>query len=103
MSAFDIANSNTTGAKLADGADSNYKVTVSAPSDTTPPIITPSVSPATPDGSNGWYVSDVTVSWTVDDESDITEIDGCDETIINEDTSGVTLTCAATSTGGTSS
>jgi len=39
VSAFDITNSNQTGAKLSDGADSNYQVTVSAapPSDTTAP------------------------------------------------------------------
>ena len=33
--------------------------------DLTPPVITPTVSGAA--GSNGWHVSDVTVSWTVTD------------------------------------
>jgi hypothetical protein len=39
---FDITNSNDTGAKLSEGSPSSYQVTVlgSAPSDTTPPVIT---------------------------------------------------------------
>ena len=71
-------------------------------SDTTPPVITPSVSGTL--GSNGWYVSDVMVSWTVvDDESTITSKTSCDSTTISTDTAGTTLTCSATSAGGTSS
>lgn len=106
VSAFGITNSNTTGAKLNDGADSNYQVTVDIPtpppSDTTPPVITPTVSGTL--GSNGWYVSDVGVSWSVTDaESDIASTSGCNPTTINYDTAGVTLTCTATSAGGTSS
>jgi len=55
-------------------------------------------------GNNGWYISDVTVTWSVTDpESTITSTDGCGETVINYDTTGVTLTCSATSAGGTSS
>jgi hypothetical protein len=95
VSAFDITNSNATGAKLADGADSNYEVIVSAPSDTTPPVITPNVSGTL--GSNGWYVSDVIVSWTVSDpESGIASSSGCGSTTISSDTSGTTFTCSAT-------
>jgi len=72
------------------------------PTDETPPVITPNVV-GTP-GSNGWYVSNVTVSWTVtDDESTITSTSGCDSTTINADTAGTMLTCTATSAGGTSS
>jgi len=75
---------------------------VLAPTDSTPPVITPSVSGTM--GNNGWYVSDVTVSWTVvDNESAITSKPGCDPTTINADTAGTTLTCSATSAGGTSS
>jgi hypothetical protein len=72
------------------------------PSDTTPPVITPNVSGTL--GNNGWYVSDVTVSWTVvDDESAISSTSGCDPITINADTAGTTLTCTATSAGGTGS
>ena len=105
VSAFDITNSNQQGAKLVDGADGLYDVTVFAPpppSDTTPPVITPNVVGTL--GNNGWYVSDVTVSWSVvDNESAISSSSGCDPTTINADTAGTTLTCTATSAGGSSS
>ena len=102
VSAFDITNSNTTGAKLADGADSNYQVTVLAPADSTPPVITPNIVGTF--GLNGWYVSDVTVSWTVNDpESAVTSTTGCGPTTISTDTAGQTFTCSATSAGGTNS
>jgi hypothetical protein len=72
------------------------------PSDTTPPVITPSVVGTL--GENGWYVTDVTVSWTVEDgESSISSSSGCGSTTINTDTTGITLTCTATSAGGTTS
>jgi hypothetical protein len=72
------------------------------PSDTTAPVITPSVSGTL--GENGWYVSNVTVSWTVEDgESAISSTSGCAPITINTDTTGTTLTCSATSAGGTSS
>lgn len=55
-------------------------------------------------GDNGWYTSDVTVSWTVTDlESNITGTSDCGSTTLNEDTAATTLTCTATSKGGTSS
>jgi hypothetical protein len=77
-------------------------LTVSPPPDSTPPVITPNVSGTL--GNNGWYVSNVTVSWTVSDpESTITSQSGCGTTSITTDTAGQTLTCTATSAGGTSS
>ena len=70
--------------------------------DTTPPVITPSV--AGTQGDNGWYTSNVAVSWTVTDpDSAITSSDGCGPTTISADTADTTLTCTATSAGGTSS
>jgi hypothetical protein len=72
------------------------------PSDTTPPVITPNAAGTL--GNNGWYVSDVTVSWSVvDNESAVTSTTGCGPTTIDYDTDGVTLTCTATSAGGTAS
>lgn len=72
--------------------------------DDTPPSVTAMLDPADPDGDNGWYTSDVTVSWTVaDDESDITETSGCETVTVNYDTTGETFTCSATSAGGTTS
>jgi len=79
-----------------------FTLTVSPPSDTTAPVITANVSGTL--GNNGWYKSDVTVTWTVTDpESAISSSSGCGATTINSDTAGTTLTCTATSAGGTSS
>lgn len=52
VAAFDITNSNPTGAKLGTGSASTYQVTVSAPADTTPPVLTPHVTGTA--GANGW-------------------------------------------------
>jgi hypothetical protein len=68
----------------------------------TPPVITPIVSGVL--GSNGWYVSDVEVTWEVSDpDTPVTGTDGCGRTVIDYDTGEVILTCTATSAGGTSS
>ena len=102
VGAFDITNSNATGAKLAAGDSSTYSVTVTAPSDTSPPVITPTIVGTL--GNDGWYTTDVTVSWSVvDAESSVSSTSGCDSTTVDADTSGVTLTCSATSAGGTAS
>lgn len=70
--------------------------------DLTPPVITPSVSGSP--GSNGWYVSDVTVSWSVSDpETEVSEQSGCSSTSVTTDTAGTTISCTATSGGGTRS
>lgn len=80
------------------------QITIPAPIDTTAPEITPAVTPSTSDGLNGWYKSSVTVRWNVlDDESTISSSSGCASTTIETDTSGTTLTCTATSAGGTNS
>jgi TolB protein len=72
------------------------------PGDTTPPVITPNVSGVL--GNNGWYISNVQLSWSVvDNESAVTSQLGCGTQIVSSDTSGISFTCTATSTGGTSS
>jgi hypothetical protein len=84
--------------------EANWTLHVNAPipSDTTKPVITPNVDGTL--GGNGWYVTNVTVSWSViDNESSISSQSGCAPTTINADTSGTTLTCSATSAGGTAS
>lgn len=74
-----------------------------ADSDTTPPVIT-AIVVGLPGDYDSWYMSDVTVSWSVvDNESPISSSSGCDPTTIYQDTAGTTLTCSATSAGGTSS
>jgi hypothetical protein len=72
------------------------------PGDPTPPVVTPHIFGTL--GLNGWYVSNVTVNWTVEDpESPILESHGCDAVTLTSDTTGTQLTCTATSDGGTTS
>lgn len=55
-------------------------------------------------GEDGWYRSDVTLSWAWwDPESPVTSTSGCDTSQISTDTAGTTFTCTATSEGGTAS
>ena len=76
--------------------------TVTAAIDSTPPVITPNITGTL--GNNGWYTSNVSVSWSVvDDESAISMTVGCNTQSVTTDTTGVTFTCSATSTGGTDS
>jgi hypothetical protein len=68
--------------------------------DISPPMIQPHLTGVL--GTNGWYRGDVDLYWTtVDDQSDITSVEGCGAERVTEDTSGVTFTCKATSEGGT--
>ena len=73
-----------------------------AAADTTPPSIAATVTGTA--GANGWYTSNVGLSWTVTDpESRIRATTGCGSVSITSDTPGHTYTCTATSRGGTSS
>lgn len=72
--------------------------------DSTPPVITPNVVGTL--GSNGWYTSNVDVSFTVTDPDSTISSQSAACTItttISTDTTGQTVTCTATSAGGTSS
>jgi len=80
----------------------NGTVIAPPPSDTTPPVITPTVTGTL--GDSGWYTSNVNVSWTVtDSNSAITSQTGCGPTTVSVDTASVTFTCTATSAGGMAS
>jgi probable HAF family extracellular repeat protein len=69
--------------------------------DTTPPLVIPDLKGTL--AQNGWYRGDVTVTWQVTDpESAITSSSGCGDTTITTDTRATTVTCTATSSGGTS-
>ena len=70
--------------------------------DSTPPVVIPTVSGTL--GLDGWYTSDVAVSWAVsDDESPISTQTGCTSSSVTSDTPSVTFTCTVASDGGTSS
>ena len=72
--------------------------------DTTPPEIFLNVVGT--EGVNGWYRSNVTVSWSMRElESGSSQVvtSGCTQSYVTSDTPGVTFTCTATSPGGTNS
>jgi hypothetical protein len=72
------------------------------PVDTTPPVIAANVTGTL--GINGWYTSNISISWTVSDpESAISAQTGCGSSSVTTDTTGTTFTCSATSSGGTNS
>lgn len=71
------------------------RVVINAVGDTTPPVITPTITGTL--GANGWYRSAVAVSWTVSDpESGVTNTTGCTGVTLSSNTAGITLTCVAT-------
>ncbi|HEU5181948.1 MAG TPA: kelch repeat-containing protein [Candidatus Polarisedimenticolia bacterium] len=79
-----------------------FSVTGVCNNDSTAPVITPNVTGLL--GTNGWYVSNVSVGWSVSDpESSVTNMSGCGASSVSADTNGVTFTCIATSAGGTGS
>ncbi len=87
---------------VADQSVSTVDFALSGALDTTPPVITPMVTGTL--GTNGWYTSDVTVTWSVvDNESAIITESGCETSTVTMDTLGDIFTCSATSSGGTAS
>jgi hypothetical protein len=80
-----------------------FSVTVSnptPPADTTAPTIDYTLNPGTPDGANGWYKSDVTLTWTVTDSESAVTKTGCNNQNITSDQQATTYSCSATSAGG---
>jgi hypothetical protein len=74
---------------------------IAPPPDDTPPEITGALSPASPDGASGWYRTAPAVTWTVTDpDSTVTAQQGCGNGTDPADTPGKTITCTATSGGG---
>ena len=73
------------------------------PVDTTPPVITPVITGTA--GNDGWYRSNVTLTWNVVDPESSFEYPGssCGMRTITADTAGVTYTCTTTSAGGVAS
>jgi hypothetical protein len=83
-----------------DGDATDYAATLTV-TDPTPPVLTPATTGTL--GGTGWYRSDVSVSWAAADaESGISALSGCGQAAVTADTPGLTLTCSATSAGGTS-
>jgi hypothetical protein len=73
---------------------------IEVPGDPTPPVVQPVITGTL--GTNGWYVTNTTVNWSITDpESIILSTSGCDTRTLAADTGGVTLICSASSDGGT--
>lgn len=87
----------TDGGGLTASASVSYSIV-----DPTPPAIGYTLAPATPDGSNGWYTSDVTLTWTVTESESPSSLSktGCVDQSVTADQSAATYSCAATSAGG---
>lgn len=83
-----------------DGLSDTDEVLV-AVSDPSPPSITPHVTGTL--GDNGWYTSDIGISWTVDDDESPATTSGCDPSSVTSDTAGASFTCSASSAGGSAS
>jgi Bacterial Ig-like domain (group 1)/Domain of unknown function DUF11/Putative Ig domain len=68
--------------------------------DSTPPVVEPTIVGT--EGSNGWYTSNVTVSWSVrEDESSILDVAGCGDSAVMADTTGRTFSCEVVAESGT--
>jgi hypothetical protein len=79
-----------------------FTVTQPTPGDATPPTISPTITGTL--GDNGWYTSNVKLTWTVtDNESSVTGTSGCAEVNVTADQQETTYTCTATSAGGSAS
>jgi hypothetical protein len=87
----------TDGGGLQASASETYGIV-----DPSAPVITKVVTPASPDGSNGWYTSDVTVEWTVSEPESPNSLvkTGCEDQNITSDQAETTYSCSATSAGG---
>jgi hypothetical protein len=72
--------------------------------DPSAPTIAYTLSPASPDGSNGWYASDVTLTWSVSEPESPNSLQktGCDDQTIVADQAATTYSCSATGAGGSS-
>ena len=89
----------TDGGGLPASASATYSIV-----DPSAPSISYVVVFATPDGTNGWYKSDVTLTWTVSENESLNSLlkTGCVDQIISADQAATTYSCSATSAGGSS-
>jgi hypothetical protein len=87
----------TDGGGLKETASVTYEIV-----DPSPPSIGSTVTPATPDGDNGWYRSDVSLAWSVTEPESPHSLakTGCVDQNIIADQAATTYSCSATSAGG---
>jgi hypothetical protein len=97
--------SDTTGitftCSVTNGAGLRSSRSVTVKRDATAPDIAHVLQPAQPDGQNGWYRTDVSVSWSVSDAlSGLASSSGCAPGAVTANTRGTTFTCSATDLAG---
>lgn len=87
----------TDGGGLTASASVTYSII-----DPTAPAIGYVLAPPSPDGSNGWYKSNVTLTWTVSEPESPSSLakTGCVDQSITSDQAATTYTCDASSAGG---
>jgi uncharacterized protein YegL len=87
---------------VSDGELSDSDTVTITVGDPTAPVITHNVTGTT--GSNGWYTSDVGVSFTTEDpETGVASSTGCAAASITADTAGQPVACSATNGAGATS
>lgn len=87
----------TDGGGLTASASETYSI-----ADPSAPTIGYTLSPATADGTNGWYKSSVTLTWNVSEPHSPNSLQktGCVDQNITADQAETTYSCSATSAGG---
>jgi hypothetical protein len=87
----------TDGGGLGAQAEETYSIV-----DPSAPVIGYTLNPATPDGNNGWYKGNVTLTWNVSEPQSPNSLQktGCDDQNITADQAETTYSCSATSAGG---
>jgi hypothetical protein len=70
--------------------------------DRSAPVIAYTLNPTAPNGDNGWYTSDVSLTWTVTENESPSSLvkTGCTDQAITADQEETTYSCSATSAGG---
>jgi hypothetical protein len=90
----------TDGGGLVATASESYGIV-----DDSAPAISYALTPPTPDGLNGWYQGNVSLTWTVSEPQSPNSLEttGCVDQNITADQVATTYSCAATSAGGAAS
>jgi Fibronectin type III domain len=87
---------------FSSASNSDCATTASPPADSSPPVITRTITGTA--GSNGWYRSDVSVAWSVSDPESAVVVDsGCGTQNFTSNTAGILSACSAHSAGGSAS
>ncbi len=91
-----------TAGNVGTSASCAYEVVQAPPPDTTPPVVTYTLSPALP-GTDGWYNTPVTLTWNVSEpQTGQYQTLGCVDKTVSAEQLTQSYTCQAFSTGGES-